>query len=94
MLMRLAYLISQYPAVNHTYVLREIRTLRSLGFHIDVISIRPPDRLPEKLSAEELEELRETYTVLTTGPGAILQAHVLTFLKRPQAETHEKRYRT
>ena len=83
--MRLAYLVSQYPAINHTYILREIRTLRTIGFDIDVISVRPPDRLPEKLSAEELEELRETYTVLTAGAGAILAAHVLTFLKRPLA---------
>jgi glycosyltransferase involved in cell wall biosynthesis len=83
--MRLAYLVSQYPAINHTYILREIRTLRAIGFDIDVISVRPPDRLPEKLSAEELEELRETYAVLTAGSGAILTAHVLTFVKRPLA---------
>lgn len=83
--MRLAYLVSQYPAINHTYILREIRTLRAIGFDIDVISVRPPDRLPEKLSPEELEESRRTYTVLTAGSGAILAAHVRTLLKRPLA---------
>ena len=83
--MRLAYLVSQYPAINHTYILREIRTLRAIGFDIDVISVRPPDRPPSKLSAEELEELRETYTVMTAGSSAILAAHVLTFLRRPLA---------
>ncbi len=83
--MRLAYLVSQYPAINHTYILREICALRAIGFDIDVISVRPPDRLPEELNAEELDELRETYTVLTAGAGAILAAHVLTLLRRPLA---------
>src|SRR5271168_5090919 len=83
--MRLAYLVSQYPAINHTYILREIRALRAIGFDIDVISVRPPDRPPEKLSTEELEELRHTYAVLSAGSGAILAAHVLTFLRRPLA---------
>lgn len=82
---RLAYLVSQYPTVNHTYILREIRALRNLGFEVHVISIRPSDRLPEKLTAEELDEQRQTYTVLTAGVRAILAAHGLTLLRRPLA---------
>jgi colanic acid/amylovoran biosynthesis glycosyltransferase len=83
--MRLAYLVSQYLAINHTYILREIRELRATGFEIDVISVRSADRPLEKLSPEELEESRQTYTVLTAGFRAILTAHALTFLKRPLA---------
>ena len=41
--LRLGYLVSQYPAVNHTFILREIRALRALGFDIRVVSIRKPD---------------------------------------------------
>lgn len=82
---RLAYLVSQYPAVNHTYVLREIRALRTLGFEVHVISIRAPDRPPEKLGAEELDELHQAFTVLTAGASAILAAHVTTLLQRPSA---------
>jgi colanic acid/amylovoran biosynthesis glycosyltransferase len=82
---RIAYLISQYPAVNHTYILQEIRTLRTLGIEIHVISIRPPDRPPERLSVEELQELRATYTVLSAGIGRILAAHLRTFFGRPLA---------
>jgi colanic acid/amylovoran biosynthesis glycosyltransferase len=40
----LAYLLSQYPAINHPFMLREVRRLRELGFEIQVASIRPPDR--------------------------------------------------
>jgi colanic acid/amylovoran biosynthesis glycosyltransferase len=83
--LRLAYLVSQYPTANHTYILREIRALRSLGFKVHVISIRASDRLPEELTQEELDEQRQTRCVLTAGVGAILAAHGLTLLQRPLA---------
>jgi colanic acid/amylovoran biosynthesis glycosyltransferase len=57
--------------------------LRALDMQIHVISIRPPDRAPEQLSVEELEELRETYTVLTAGLGVIVAAHLRSILGRP-----------
>jgi colanic acid/amylovoran biosynthesis glycosyltransferase len=81
--MRLAYLVSQYPAVNHTFILREIRTLRSLGFDVEVISIRSPDRPFDQLSAEEQEEAGRTWAVLAAGPAAFLRAHVATLAARP-----------
>jgi len=82
---RLAYLVSQYPAVNHTYILTEVRALRKLGFEVQVVSIRASDRPPENLSEEELDEQRETYTVLKAGIVTIFAAHVLTMLRRPLA---------
>lgn len=83
--MRLAYLVSQYPAVNHTFILREILALRTLGFEVHVISIRPPDRPPEQLNEEEREEQRGTFTVLAAGVTGILAAHAITLLRRPLA---------
>jgi len=81
--MRLAYLVSQYPSVTHTFILREIRALRELGFEIDVISIRPPDRPKQQLSDVEREELARTFTVLSAGVAGTLSAHVATFVRRP-----------
>jgi colanic acid/amylovoran biosynthesis glycosyltransferase len=80
---RLGYLVSQYPAVNHTHILREIRGLRGLGFEVHVASIRPPDRPPAQLTEIEKVEAGSTFTVLRAGPAAILGAHVMTFLRRP-----------
>jgi glycosyltransferase involved in cell wall biosynthesis len=80
---RLAYLVSQYPSITHTYILREVRALREQGFEIEVISIRPPDRPPEQLSDVEREELKRTFTVLNAGVGGILSAHLATLLQRP-----------
>ena len=54
---RLAYLVSRYPAVSHTFILREVLRLRELGFEITVASINPPDQPPEKLTAAEHDHL-------------------------------------
>jgi len=79
----LGYLVSQYPAVNHTFILREIRILRSLGFDIRVVSIRQPDRSPDALSAEEAEECGLTQFVLGSGIFQIAAIHARTFFRRP-----------
>ncbi len=79
----LGYLVSQYPAVNHTFILREIRILRSLGHDIRVISIRRPDRRPETLSREEREEFERTEYILGSGVFRIAAAHARTFFSRP-----------
>jgi glycosyltransferase involved in cell wall biosynthesis len=81
--MKLGYLVSQYPAVNHTYLLREIRGLRALGFDITVISVAPPDRPPERLTVEERAEAAATRAVKTASPGRILAAHLATLVTRP-----------
>jgi len=38
----LAYLISQYPAVSHTFILREVQQLREFGFVVLTASVKPP----------------------------------------------------
>jgi glycosyltransferase involved in cell wall biosynthesis len=80
---RVGYLVSQYPAVTHTFILREIRILRSLGWDIRVVSIRQPDRRPEAMSTEEAEEYRVTSFVLGSGVFQIAAMHVATFFGRP-----------
>lgn len=85
MSIRLAYLVSQYPAITHTFILREIRALRSQGFNIEAVSIRPVDRPREKLSQEEREEADRTWAVLSQSAGTILAAHASTLASRPRA---------
>lgn len=79
----LGYLVSQYPATTHTFILREIRKLRDLSFDIRVVSIRGPDRPPAALSEEEGDELRRTACVLGSGAGTIIGAHLRTFFGAP-----------
>ena len=81
--MRLAYLLSQYPAVNHVFMLREVRYLRSAGFEVAVASIRGPDREAAAMTAAEREEAARTYYVKSAGWMRIAAAHLRTVVTRP-----------
>jgi glycosyltransferase involved in cell wall biosynthesis len=81
---RILYLISQYPTVSHSFILREIRELRNLGLTIDVVSIRNPDRPVAELTAEEIHEAEHTYYVRADTSKWPL-AHLRVFFTRPGA---------
>lgn len=83
---RIAYLVSQYPTVNHTYILREIRELRRLGWGIDVTSIRPDTRPLSQLTAEERDERSRTWYVTTQGFSGAVRAHLVAL--RTQARSY------
>ena len=69
---RIAYLVSRYPAISHTFILREVLALRAKGFEIHPVSINPPDRKAEALTAEERDEAARTLYVKNAGAGAVL----------------------
>jgi colanic acid/amylovoran biosynthesis glycosyltransferase len=53
--MKIAYLTSQYPAVSHTFITREVLALRARGVTIDTFSIRrasAADTIDEQARAE------------------------------------------
>ena len=70
----LAYLLSVYPAVSHTFFLREVIGLRGLGFEIHTASINRADRAAQDLTAEERLEAAGTYYVKPQGFAARLRA--------------------
>lgn len=80
---RLAYLLSQYPAVNHVFMLREIRSLRRLGLDVHVASIRPPDRDLSLMTDAEREEAQSTYYVTRADLFRLALAHLRTLVARP-----------
>jgi glycosyltransferase involved in cell wall biosynthesis len=80
---RIAYLLSQYPAVNHVFMLREVGFLRQLGFDMHVASIRNPDRDMGLMTIAEQEEARSTYYVKSSGLVRLVRAHVHTLISRP-----------
>jgi len=81
--MKLAYLLSEYPTLGHTYILREVRQLRELGWDIRTISIRRPGNRPAPLSPAEAEEIRSTWYILGGGLGFYLKCHAITLARRP-----------
>lgn len=62
-----AYLVSEYPTVSTTFILREVRQLRKKGLHIEVASINestpPKDGWPD----EEQQEFNSTFFVKKQG---------------------------
>jgi len=80
---RLAYLVSQYPAYSHTFILREVLQLRQLGMEITVASINLPDRPLENLTAVEKQEAADTFYVKAQGPVKAAGALLNTLFFRP-----------
>jgi colanic acid/amylovoran biosynthesis glycosyltransferase len=78
-----AYLVSRYPAYNHTFILREIRTLRARGFDLRVASVSEADRPPERMTDEEREEAAATFCIKSVGATGALAALGRTIARRP-----------
>ncbi len=81
---RIAYLVSRYPATNHTFILREIVALRALEFDIQVIAIRGAERPDRAMTELERAERDRTIVVLPFG-GHFFSAHVATAFRNPAA---------
>ena len=79
----LAYLVSEYPRISHTFILREVRRLRALGFAIRTASINYPDRPLDQLTGEEREEAAATFLVKPSGLSGALKAHLAAVTRRP-----------
>ncbi len=80
---RITYLVSHYPAISLTFILNEIRHLRSRGLAIDVCSINDPDRADDGLTAIERSERRVCFYIKSAGIGHILSAHLTILLGSP-----------
>ncbi len=78
----LAYLVSQYPTISHTFVLREIRGLRAAGLTVHVASVRGADRDAGAMSPREAEEFAAT-RYLRAQRKQWPALHVGTLLGRP-----------
>jgi colanic acid/amylovoran biosynthesis glycosyltransferase len=81
---RLAYLLSIYPAISHTFFLNEITGLRKLGFTIDVVSINKPE-WPGTASDAEAAALKETFYLKAMKPSQIVWVLLKVLLTRPRA---------
>lgn len=77
------YLIGQYPAINHSYLLAEVTHLRRLGLEVSVASISPPDRPLEKLGAEEREEVARAFYVKSMPMAKAALLNLSEFFRRP-----------
>ena len=82
---RIGYLVSRYPAVSHTFILREVEALRGQGFVIETASINPPDQAPATMPERERRAAASTYCVKRHGISGALAAHAVALCRRPRA---------
>lgn len=68
---RIGYLLSRYPAISHTFFLKEVLGLRQRGLQIQVASINPPDRARADLPAIEAAESDATFYVKSGGMASV-----------------------
>jgi colanic acid/amylovoran biosynthesis glycosyltransferase len=80
---RLAYLLSTYPAISHTFFLNEITELRKLSFAIDVASINKPVRAPGTPSKLEADALETTFYIKAMNPARVLLVLFKILITRP-----------
>ncbi len=80
---RIGYLLSQYPAISHTFFLNEVVGLRARGLQIETASINRPDRETAQLPPLEQAEARRTHYIKSKSRGRILRNLLGVILTRP-----------
>lgn len=81
--MRIAYLLTQYPKVSHTFIRRELLEIERQGHFVLRLSIRKADAPP--VDPQDHAEQRKTLCCLSQPLGRLLAGQVLTALTRPVA---------
>jgi glycosyltransferase involved in cell wall biosynthesis len=80
---RIAYLASEYPAVSHTFIYREIEAVRRQGIDVCTASIRRAERLDVMTDAER-EEARATRYIKQTPRWRVALDHLVLLLRSPR----------
>jgi colanic acid/amylovoran biosynthesis glycosyltransferase len=82
--MKIAYLCSLYPAVSHTFVLREVDALCDRGVEIDTFSIHRA-HADHLLAHADRVAFETTYAILPPRWIALFAAHLRIALRTPAA---------
>jgi len=88
-LLKVAYLVSAYPRVRHSFIRREIRALESLGVEVVRFAVRPlgwdPVWAQTLVTEADREEHERTRVVLSAGVMAHASALMAAAVLRPGA---------
>ncbi|HIW28660.1 MAG TPA: glycosyltransferase family 4 protein [Candidatus Luteococcus avicola] len=82
---RVAYLVSQYPAVSHVFIEREVLGLRARGVEVHTFSVRNPD--PKTLHSQVMRDEAAATVVLQEDPKALALANARLATRRLRAYT-------
>lgn len=79
---RLAYLCSVYPALSHTFIYREISSLRKEGFEVVTASVNPPPQV-ECMTVEEQQEAAATLVMKQMSLFSVVLAQLHVCFRSP-----------
>jgi glycosyltransferase involved in cell wall biosynthesis len=81
MSMRVAYLVTYYPRVSHTFIRREIAALEAQGVEVERFALRrAPDAVVDE---DDQREAARTRVILDSSPLALLAATLRAALRSP-----------
>ena len=79
-----AYVVSEYPAISHTFILREVQALRALGVGVVTFSIHRTEE-SALLSSVDVKEAESTVNLLPVGALTFLRVHAGLLARYPKA---------
>lgn len=80
---RIGYLLSQYPAISHTFFLHEVMGLRACGMELETASINRPDRPLSALPETEAAEACRTFYVKSSRWARVFTRLLRVVVTRP-----------
>lgn len=82
----ITYVVSQYPAISHTFILGEVNGIKAKGIDVHVASINQPDRAFDQLTAIEQAACKESVFVKSAvlNPIGLLRYTFKTLLASPK----------
>jgi glycosyltransferase involved in cell wall biosynthesis len=81
---RVAYLVSRYPAASHAFIQREVEALRALGVEVHTFSIHA-SAASDLLTARDRDAARATFALFPPHWWALLGAQLLVLSRHPLA---------
>lgn len=80
----IGYVVSRYPTVSHTFVLREVQALRAKGVEVETFSVVRTDK-KDHLSEAEQQEAARTHALRPVSLATVAQVHLRAALRHPRA---------
>jgi colanic acid/amylovoran biosynthesis glycosyltransferase len=78
-----AYVTGRYPAISHTFILREVEALRAAGLLVQTFSVHRAKRSTLLCEADR-QAFTTTEALLPASPAAIASAHLHALLRSPR----------
>jgi colanic acid/amylovoran biosynthesis glycosyltransferase len=81
---KVCYVTSHYPALSHTFVMREVMGVRAAGLQVATVSVHRADAA-QLLAQVDIEEAAQTWDIFPLDKREFITAHATALLRHPRA---------